>query len=506
MPIIFEDIYSEPVLANVVRFRSESGSKASTQRSNRESCYSNVSSASGESSSSIIRKSNRLKFIQNMRPESLKRPSSYMKVDDQVAVDSVDCSLVGYRKLDHLNAVPSPPVELGTLSTSGAVPSPLMVCGAGLYNAASLPTLAAHGCNAVNCSGSLPDLANKSSIRQAPAWNRCSMLSNKPASDPSSSSSNLDVQSCSRDGNECSNKTIALELCSEDEGLLQNAGSVSSKGWTEVKQNSSLADDDRSESPEIFKDKTASFGLTVFNCVTEQSLAGSMSDGFDPSCASEEDGVSETVNCNSVGAGVGEKPIEKNGAAAVADSSGDHLAIAKSDLGNILENEGNEGAFNSSQKVNKYHDDDNNDDVNSERKSDKDNQRATEPKVSPSQASLESGKNAVLTPCTALELIQEEYAQNRSEREMSDSSSLAGVNSTAKNKESPKRDPDKSNVDICDGAEVRSGAKSGSAANSNSERPQKLVDEVTDKIVGFISAKETLRKELDLHEHFYRHV
>jgi len=69
-----------------------------------------------------LRRQSKLKFIKTIRPESLKRPTSYLNTDigGQVAMDQTDCTLVGYRKV---GASMVHDVELGTLTVS--TPSPL---------------------------------------------------------------------------------------------------------------------------------------------------------------------------------------------------------------------------------------------------------------------------------------------------------------------------------------------------------------------------------------------
>lgn len=456
MPIIFEDIYSEPELENAIRFRSEPGSsKASNRKSNRDSCCSNMSSASTESSSSITRKPNRLKIIRNVRPESLRRPSSYINVDNQVAVDDVDCTLVGYRKVDPLNPVLTPPVQLGTLSAADSVPPLLSGYETRLFSAASLPTLAECCHHAVNRSGSLPDLAHNSSARQMPLWSKYRTAS-KPLGD-SSDSSATDILAA-RVGNNCQDLTT-MESCNGVKTLTKNNADVEldSKDWAEFQENSSLLGDGKVTSQEMYRVKCVSTESTILECEKNRNLLETSSGHLDCSCDCEGSRISKNVGRDSVAVKVEEKSMDKDGAA------GDHLLVTESNSGVTVDNateflsHGNENASDKDQT---------NDVVN-------------------------SGSNSVDGVC-------------RNAAEIVTLSSLVNVDLTSKTKESPKLD--KNNMNAAGGMEAKSNAKIGStsAANSISEKPQRLVDEVTDKLVRFISAKEILRTELDLREHFYR--
>ncbi len=111
-------------------------------------------------------------FIKNIKPEAFKRPSSFLTdgaAGGNVAVDAVDCSLVGYRKLDNVVASPTaaaPSVELGTLSPGGthAILLPDAATKNALYNAVSMPTLLAKSQLGMSGSGSLPDLSSKEGL------------------------------------------------------------------------------------------------------------------------------------------------------------------------------------------------------------------------------------------------------------------------------------------------------------------------------------------------------
>ena len=172
LPIIFEDIYSEPFDGSAAISCKTEPVVLRKSKSNRDSQFSVNSSASQDSLSPKNKRSSMQKFIKNVRPESFKRPSSYLSnacIEGQVALEQTDCTLVGYRKLDQNTTLPS--VELGTLNNTD---EPLAGCGAMLhpclYNAVSMPTLFGQGHSAITNSGSLPELVSKSSVNVCPPY------------------------------------------------------------------------------------------------------------------------------------------------------------------------------------------------------------------------------------------------------------------------------------------------------------------------------------------------
>ena len=146
---------------------SSAGASSLTRKGSR---HSDTSSQYSSDSSSPRLKKNKLKFIKNIKPEAFKRPSSFMMADGveprnaggSVAVDPLDCSLVGYRKLE--SAPANPIVELGTLSPGGthSILSQDAATKNALYNAVSMPTLLAKGHVNMTTSGSMPDLTTES--------------------------------------------------------------------------------------------------------------------------------------------------------------------------------------------------------------------------------------------------------------------------------------------------------------------------------------------------------
>ncbi len=132
--------------------------------------HSDTSSQHSSDSTSPHMRKHKLKFIKNIKPEAFKRPSSFMMSDGSVpknaggsvAVDALDCSLVGYRKLDDIPSAPT--VELGTLSPGGShsILLPDAATKNALYNAVSMPTLLAKGHFNMTSSGSMPDLTTES--------------------------------------------------------------------------------------------------------------------------------------------------------------------------------------------------------------------------------------------------------------------------------------------------------------------------------------------------------
>ena len=146
---------------------SSGGASSLTRKGSR---HSDTSSQYSSDSSSPRLKKNKLKFIKNIKPEAFKRPSAFMMADGSeprnaggsVAVDPLDCSLVGYRKLDDTPSIPV--VELGTLSPGGTHNILLQDAATknALYNAVSMPTLLAKGHFNMTGSGSMPDLTTES--------------------------------------------------------------------------------------------------------------------------------------------------------------------------------------------------------------------------------------------------------------------------------------------------------------------------------------------------------
>ena len=146
---------------------SSGGASSLTRKGSR---HSDTSSQYSSDSSSPRLKKNKLKFIKNIKPEAFKRPSAFMTADGSeprnaggsVAVDPLDCSLVGYRKLDNTPSIPV--VELGTLSPGGTHNILLQDAATknALYNAVSMPTLLAKGHFNMTGSGSMPDLSTES--------------------------------------------------------------------------------------------------------------------------------------------------------------------------------------------------------------------------------------------------------------------------------------------------------------------------------------------------------
>lgn len=147
---------------------SASGGASSLTR--KGSRHSDTSSQYSSDSSSPRMRKHKLKFIKNIKPEAFKRPSSFMMTDGaeprnahgSVAVDPLDCSLVGYRKLDNIPSIPV--VELGTLSPGGThtILGQDAATKNALYNAVSMPTLLAKGHFSMTSSGSMPDLTTES--------------------------------------------------------------------------------------------------------------------------------------------------------------------------------------------------------------------------------------------------------------------------------------------------------------------------------------------------------
>lgn len=131
-------------------------------------------------SSPKFKRSSKLKFIKNIKPETFKRPSSTF-ANEQAVTGSVagmhdpnQCQLVGYRKRDSNTFAPI--MELGTLSPSVTRTSSVRESsgitvsaaaadrGGALQSAASLPSLAGRGGLALVSSGSMPELTRTNSL------------------------------------------------------------------------------------------------------------------------------------------------------------------------------------------------------------------------------------------------------------------------------------------------------------------------------------------------------
>ena len=121
------------------------------------------STGSTSSDPTSPRSRRRRKFIKNIRPEAFKRPSYSMQGEGQIGklMDQKDCSLVGYRKINH-DSLPVigtgnqsvlTNIELGTLSPASQGRS---VSAFG--TAVSLPTLQTGAEARISLSASLPDL------------------------------------------------------------------------------------------------------------------------------------------------------------------------------------------------------------------------------------------------------------------------------------------------------------------------------------------------------------
>lgn len=477
--------------------RSESGSKTSrgdvNRRSNRESCYSDASTASGESSSSITRKSSRLKFIKNVRPESLKRPSSYINVDDQVAVDKPDCTLVGYRKLDRINAVPIPPVELGTLNVSVISEPPLSGYGVThpfLYSAMSLPTLVGQSHPPVNCSGSLPDLALNSSPLQAPRWSKLDKASKVPSDSSCSSSPEIKV---SFNTDELADTTVNCCGVGEETPKVDSDDSTP-KALTALPGNSSLVE---------VSDAGSMDGISrgVSECV----VSGKEGEGLVSAsgCDAGEGTVSKGLACLEASKDLTDGEGYSKGA-----SLSNHMLVMEQNSGHYqLNQDGAERRENLSTAQRNAEKAPNELDKNNF----PDNDRSDAGQMS---ADNDCDVDGVSGHCTVLELIKEEYERSQTEGGTSSSaSSLSDLNMTTKGSKELAKDEFEENGACASGSKslkpyLKNGLESALvSANSGSsfEKPQRLVDEVTDKIVRFISAKETLRKQLDLRELFYRY-
>jgi hypothetical protein len=213
--------------------------------------FKTASSASDSSSIQGGRKSSKLKFIKNVRPESFRRPSSLINqqalVEGQVATDQKDCTLVGYRKLE-VSGSRSKPVELGTLSTpvtddplstvaetvqvDGVIvelPGAPTATGASavvgphsmLYNAVSLPTLYTPGSkNDINVeskvvTGSMPTLAVELPLNAEEQLRRYWHCG--PIDKIQSTSSSYDIQGSNGDQSALTIDTHDITICEATE-------------------------------------------------------------------------------------------------------------------------------------------------------------------------------------------------------------------------------------------------------------------------------------------------
>ena len=154
----------------------------SSRGSGRDSRSDNSSSASGDSPK--FKRSKKLNFIKNMRPESFKRPSyANPEVAANVAMDKSACTLVGYRKIH--KDTDKTLCELGTLSPVSTRGSLLLETSAheqSLYNAMSMPTLVGKNhLNVVN-SGSMPELCSSVSNKATVTPDLVSMVTTSTSS------------------------------------------------------------------------------------------------------------------------------------------------------------------------------------------------------------------------------------------------------------------------------------------------------------------------------------
>ena len=173
-------------------------------------------------------RSNKRKFIKNIKPETLKRPSfSVSNPEVTKLIDKPDCNLVGYKKVPNqdsyvvgspgIHEAIVPPVELGTFS-----PAPLKIgdddssTHGALQGAISMPTLLAKGHLKLHSSGSMPDLSGG--------------LSSSPNGTPSSGSEpNLTGNRNKTVVSACTNSGKTIDACekSEPPGHQRRASKVS---------------------------------------------------------------------------------------------------------------------------------------------------------------------------------------------------------------------------------------------------------------------------------------
>ena len=145
-------------------------SKSGLRRKSSKASDHSSSSYSGDSSSPKFRRSAKLKFIKNVRPDSLKRPSMVNNSEGKgnVAYEQTDCTLVGFRKLDtsSLPVESASTYELGTLGAADlpGANTPGVPLNA-LYNAVSMPTLLGKGHLDMANSGSMPELCTSASLK-----------------------------------------------------------------------------------------------------------------------------------------------------------------------------------------------------------------------------------------------------------------------------------------------------------------------------------------------------
>jgi len=195
LPIIFEDVYAEQVIKSLAETTNQQDDDLLVQlhRSatvdSRVSCSSQVTTFSKQSrisrmslastassASELGYKAGRLRL--RTRPESVRRAG-----DSLVATDELDCTLVGYRKIDISCKETRPTVELGTLTsdhthTQSLVGSGVVMQPSLLFNAVSLPTLHTNAAVStdvsVSLTGSMPTLAaNENSSSESdltPYW------------------------------------------------------------------------------------------------------------------------------------------------------------------------------------------------------------------------------------------------------------------------------------------------------------------------------------------------
>lgn len=142
-------------------------------RSSKHASSDTSSVNSGDSSSPRLRRS-KLKLIKNLKPDIIKRPSSFIVSENNPSTGTVagitakkpDCTLVGYRKMNQ----DQPTYELGTLSPT----SPVGIIGAdpasktSLYATASMPTLLAKSHANLTQSGSMPELSARATYPSNP--------------------------------------------------------------------------------------------------------------------------------------------------------------------------------------------------------------------------------------------------------------------------------------------------------------------------------------------------
>ncbi|XP_064624581.1 protein FAM135A-like isoform X2 [Lineus longissimus] len=157
LPVIFEDVYSDlfHLSDQMTTDIDDIGlTVQDIQLDRTESMSSNQSSSYSETSEKS--KSKAKKFIKNIKPETLKRPSHSFQNEVAGAKVKHDATLVGYKKLSLDGPNVEPVVALGTLSPNGAnleeQKQKLMM------NAASMPSLFNSPHSKLK-TGSMPDLS-----------------------------------------------------------------------------------------------------------------------------------------------------------------------------------------------------------------------------------------------------------------------------------------------------------------------------------------------------------